>query len=308
MPKGGAIIEESKRGAFVGEIGIGRMARLNCVSEKALRIYHQKQLLEPKRIDEETGYRFYSYDQCATIDLIQQMRDIGMSLGEVKELLDQGDAGAFESKVREQVHKIDEELRALELARSNAMEMLDEYKTVREKSLVGKIVLERLPERRMLRFPLLNPEAEYLGKYAQKYLEEWEFNLRLTKGYMQDHGIPLSFFRRVGCITSRADLVRREYRFSGTFVFVHEWPSAGEELRALAPGGLYLTLLQDGYAGPKGGNMGLHCLEKVLNFADEHKFAIAGDYLGEIIAETPAFSYEGRDMLFKIQVPISLDD
>ncbi|MEG0504947.1 MAG: MerR family transcriptional regulator, partial [Raoultibacter sp.] len=50
------------------EFSIGRMAALNCVSEKALRLYQQKGLLTPVRVDETTGYRYYSYEQCSTID------------------------------------------------------------------------------------------------------------------------------------------------------------------------------------------------------------------------------------------------
>jgi hypothetical protein len=34
--------------------------------------------------------------------------------------------------------------------------------------------------------------------------------------------------------------------------------------------------------------------------------AYARDYLGEIIAESPAFPYEGRDMMFKLQIPVEV--
>ena len=35
---------------------------------------------------------------------------------------------------------------------------------------------------------------------------------------------------------------------------------------------------------------------------------IRDSYYGEIIAETPAFHYEGREMLYKLEVPVLLDD
>ena len=34
----------------------------------------------------------------------------------------------------------------------------------------------------------------------------------------------------------------------------------------------------------------------------------AGDYRGEIIADSPAFLYEGREMLFKMCLPVRLKD
>ena len=48
-------------------LSIGQMARLNAVSEKALRLYQAKGILEPAYTDEASGYRYYTLGQCATL-------------------------------------------------------------------------------------------------------------------------------------------------------------------------------------------------------------------------------------------------
>lgn len=40
---------------------------------------------------------------------------------------------------------------------------------------------------------------------------------------------------------------------------------------------------------------------------DANGFTVAGGYFGQIVADTPAFHYQGREMLFKLTVPIRLD-
>ena len=56
-----------------------------------------------------------------------------------------------------------------------------------------------------------------------------------------------------------------------------------------------------------GSNAELQGHKTLLAYAEKHHFAIAGDYLGEIIADTPAFDFDGRNMLFKQQIPIAVE-
>ena len=94
------------------ELSIGQMAKLNCVSEKTLRLYHKKGVLAPVRIDEATGYRFYSLDQCMTVDVVQQMQAIGFSLDEIANILNEDDPDSFEQAVSDRLEKMEEELGA----------------------------------------------------------------------------------------------------------------------------------------------------------------------------------------------------
>ena len=71
-----------------GLISIGKMAKINHVSINTLRFYENMGLLTPIYIDEDTGYRYYDMKQNARLDLIGYMKELGMNLKEIKELLD----------------------------------------------------------------------------------------------------------------------------------------------------------------------------------------------------------------------------
>jgi DNA-binding transcriptional MerR regulator len=68
---------------------IGDFSRLSMVSVKALRYYDERGLLRPARVDEETGYRYYSTDQLLRLNRILALKDMGLSLEQIALLLDQ---------------------------------------------------------------------------------------------------------------------------------------------------------------------------------------------------------------------------
>lgn len=68
-------------------IPIGKMAEINHVSIATLRLYDEIDLLKPAYIDPESKYRYYTIEQNARLDLIAYMKDLGMSLKEIQNVL-----------------------------------------------------------------------------------------------------------------------------------------------------------------------------------------------------------------------------
>jgi len=68
---------------------IGDFSRLSLVSVKALRYYDELGLLKPARVDEFTGYRYYSASQLTRLNRILAMKDMGLDLSQIALLLDQ---------------------------------------------------------------------------------------------------------------------------------------------------------------------------------------------------------------------------
>src|SRR5260370_33224735 len=58
------------------------------VSVKALSYYDELGLLKPSRVDEFTGYRYYSASQLTHLNRILAMKDMGLSLEQITLLLD----------------------------------------------------------------------------------------------------------------------------------------------------------------------------------------------------------------------------
>ena len=67
---------------------IGDFSKLSQVSIKALRLYDQLGLLKPTQVDDSNGYRYYSTSQLPRLNRIIAFKDLGFSLEQIMQLLD----------------------------------------------------------------------------------------------------------------------------------------------------------------------------------------------------------------------------
>ena len=66
---------------------IGELAALAGISVKALRVYEKKNIIKPVRVDEESGYRYYSAGQLEQVESLMELQDMGFSLVEIEQIL-----------------------------------------------------------------------------------------------------------------------------------------------------------------------------------------------------------------------------
>jgi len=71
---------------------IGAFAKLSGVTVKTLRHYDELGLLNPARVDEESGYRFYTAEQLLTIRRIAGFKEQGLTLEMMRPLLTEPDS------------------------------------------------------------------------------------------------------------------------------------------------------------------------------------------------------------------------
>ena len=68
-------------------LSIGAFASLTRLSLKALRLYDQLNLLQPRWVDPQTSYRYYSEDQLIRARMIRNMREMDMPLATIRQVL-----------------------------------------------------------------------------------------------------------------------------------------------------------------------------------------------------------------------------
>jgi DNA-binding transcriptional MerR regulator len=71
----------------VEEVSIGEFARRSRLSLKALRLYDERGVLVPSRVDQASGYRYYDTAQLEEARLVVMMRQLQLPLAAIKELL-----------------------------------------------------------------------------------------------------------------------------------------------------------------------------------------------------------------------------
>lgn len=67
---------------------IGEFSRLTQVSIRMLRYYDEMGLLHPAQVDPFTGYRSYAVEQMQRLHRIVLLRDLGFSIGEMRDMLE----------------------------------------------------------------------------------------------------------------------------------------------------------------------------------------------------------------------------
>ena len=68
-------------------LGIGEFATLGHVSPRTLRHYGEVGVLAPAHVDAATGYRYYELRQLADLRRVLALRDLGMELEQIRDLL-----------------------------------------------------------------------------------------------------------------------------------------------------------------------------------------------------------------------------
>ena len=86
---------------------IGEFSKMSKTTIKALRYYDEIGLLKPECVDDFTGYRFYTTDQLFKLHYIQALRQVGLSIDEIKLIMTGHSA---ESILEKRMRELKEEL------------------------------------------------------------------------------------------------------------------------------------------------------------------------------------------------------
>jgi DNA-binding transcriptional MerR regulator len=95
-----------------GIFSISAFAEFSRTTKDTLLYYDKLKLFSP-RIRGENGYRYYAPDQLATMNVIRTLQDLGLSLGEIKELIDARNPENFDITFDQQIKKLDRRIQEL---------------------------------------------------------------------------------------------------------------------------------------------------------------------------------------------------
>ncbi|MEH7352966.1 helix-turn-helix domain-containing protein [Neobacillus drentensis] len=272
------------------KISIGKMAKLNNVSVQTLHHYDKIGLLSPSYTDPITNYRYYSIKQCASLDFIKYLKYMGFTLQEMLEFFTKEDAKSISKLLDEQIHLIGQKMndltqmkRTLEVASKN-------YKTYMQIQNMGIIERIVLPERKIYC---------YDGKknIYEDHLETYEYILRELRNQALIHQFPTSYFCNVGSITRMETIKQRKLTSTEIFMLVDAHFSEIQGIEIL-PAQEYVTIYCDQFSNEQ------DYAFKLIDYIEEHKLEIAGDYICEVIIELPEWTHAERHMIMKLQIPV----
>lgn len=286
----------------MNKLSIGQMAKLNRVSERALRLYQQKGILEPCEIDENTGYRYYGISQSTKLDMIMQLQFLGLSLDEIKEVNDRKDISLLKDIASNHLATIEEQLRDLAIAKQIAEELIDGCDKYSDPPALNQIFLEMLPKRRIVKVEIPDPRV-FKNAPGRDVRDQWEWALREIKQELLDRGYPLSLFRNVGCLTTEKTLMSDTPFVEYGIVFADGILDEGFETDVL-PDGQHLTLYYDDAYDPKGADISEQRIERMLDYAEGKGFEATGVYYDEVICRFPRLFREDSTIFCRGCMPV----
>jgi len=275
-------------------IPIGKMAEYNHITIATLRLYDKMGLLKPHYVDPNSGYRYYDLYQNARLDMITYMKELGMSLAEIADVLRREDLTLIEdilSQKNEQIHEQIRLLRSRHDAVERAIESIERY---RRSPGTGTISMEYIDRRQILAIPCAEDFYARGIKSYERCLAQLRYIMRET-GLLQVH----SYI--VGTSIRREDFTAGKLLAHEIFAFLgRDTPRSGEKPRTL-DSGMYACIYTDSFDQEEASALAL------LRFCREQGYRVSGDYICEVMTEFNIFGSDKRSMYLRLQVPVSFE-
>lgn len=274
-----------------GLLSIGQMAKLNHTTIPTLRLYDKMGLLRPCCTDGETGYRYYDIKQNARFDMIQYMKELGMSLHEIQTVLSKENIRLIEDILIKKREQLFEQMRQMKLRREAITRAIDSIERYCKSPTEGVTSLEYIDRRRIYAIPSSR-------NFYASGIDAYEEALCGLRQKMIEKEVPPIYYYNVGTSMLKEDFLTLRFQAHEIFAFVDDHFPALRETRTLDSGMyacIYLSSYDDEipYAG------------KLLDFCLRNDYRPSGDYLCEVLTEFNIFDEQQRSMFLRLQVPVS---
>lgn len=141
---------------------IGDFSRLSRVSIRMLRYYDEVGLLKPDKVDDFTGYRYYSEEQLLVMGKINALKDMGFGVNAIAEIMKSSNPKEIEQIFQIQKVQLLEEVKDL----NHRIRFLDTAITRLRKDEIMKYdcIIKQMPERYVASVRKVIPKYEEEGR------------------------------------------------------------------------------------------------------------------------------------------------
>lgn len=124
------------------KLKIGEFSKLMQVTVKTLRHYEQMGLLIPYEVDKWTGYRYYTIEQMQRLNAIRELKGMGFSLEEIKDLYDDEYHEPSISQINAKLTECNRQIRTLLKRRQQLIDTVNSKKNIKT---MEKFSIQALP-------------------------------------------------------------------------------------------------------------------------------------------------------------------
>ena len=142
---------------------IGDFSKLCRIPVSALRYYSDIGLLEPAEISSETGYRYYSLDQLPQLNRILALKDLGLSLEQIKDLLsNELPLSEMRGMLKLKANEMQQTIREQEAQLARVQARLEQIEQEEAGLPDIEVILKEVPEQSVLSVRAIIPNGDYI--------------------------------------------------------------------------------------------------------------------------------------------------
>lgn len=269
---------------------VGQLAAVCRVSIQTLRYYDKIGLLRPSSKNPENGYRYYSQRDILFLRIIQDLKETGLTLDEIKELLRNDDIGMVmdilqrkKDEFQEMIGKLTAVSRTIDTRLENLGLYLQQNNI--HKTFEDLIEIKSLPPRRIA----------YIRHNSSCHHEALVMRFYELDHLLRRHGLQATGNRMAVYHDFLLDFSPEDCDLEVCVPILDDAPQTSTGLTRMIPGGLYATVIFHGeYAG--------QC-NALIQWIREHHYEITGPGI-EIYINSFMNTRFPKNYLTEVQFPI----
>lgn len=254
----------------------GEFAKL-CQTEKHVLFYYDEiDLFKPILIT-ENKYRYYAIHQFYTFIVISLLKDLGMSLKDIKQYLDHRNMETINTIFKEQLHIIEQDIEHLHLVKEVILQALQINETIQSHTPNTCYIEHRDKEYILISNPI--PEDKALFEEYHQFRDDFD----------------LKFIHAIGLIISKKAVKEKDYTTSALYV-----PALGniQKLETFIAAGDYLVYYYQGTFDK------IHtAYDTMLAYAKKHHFELDEIFYERNISNELT-NFKEKDFITEISIRI----
>lgn len=269
------------------KLSIGEFARLRNITTETLRHYDRVGLLKPIEVDSKTGYRYYSILQYEELGTIKELRQLGMSIDEIKKYFNNRNLKQSVHILKDKHDELRKKIKELQQLEESIGEKIKHLEDISQVSDYEGIRIKEIKEREIITFDK-SIKNEIDLSYACLELEN-----------ILEEIAPIIASNRIGSIIKQKDIDDNKYTESVVlFLFIKDQENIDKKYIKKIPKGAYACMYYKGSFW----DIEVH-LKKMIVYIGEEGYKVCGDVL-QIVQIDISVTDQREEILFEIQIPI----
>ncbi|MBO1624541.1 MerR family transcriptional regulator [Bacillus arachidis] len=265
---------------------VGEMAKMHNVAESTLRYYDEKGIFHPSFVDPQTNYRYYTIDQFSLLDTIKFLRQLNISLKEIKKYIDERNPSYALNLLEKQQEMMLKKQREIEysLAKINhKIEMMQEATA----SKVNHVTFKKLSKRKITALSIAPNVTDDMLEY---YIHSLQKNMKQIDDSL--------FSGDIGVTVSKEGLFQNKFQeYNSIFILLDYMPFQVDTAAVIQEGMFACSYHHGPYEETDG------TYRELLKTIERKGYKVSGDAI-ELALIDWSVTENPEEQVTEIQIPV----